>query len=462
MGFNRFNIFLVLRIAVILGSLALLTWLFNEGDLWFTTVSIFILIAIEVYELIFYVNRANRELTKFLYAIKYEDYAVNFSDPKLGSSFSHLNDTFNEILEKFKEARIEKESQFQLFKLTLEKINIGIIAVDENGEITILNQAASELLNVPFLQNWERLKGRHPEFCSTVSELELGGRKLVQIDTLSGIRELSLDVNPVRLTGTTHFIIAFQDIKDEIEQKEIEAWHKLIRILTHEIMNSITPVTSLTETMRSLLQHPDGTRAKAEELDDETIQDVILALNTIHRRSVGMLDFVNDYRRLTKIPAPTFEIVRVCEMFEDIQSLMRSELDKRGIVFDIQCSNKNLSIRCDRKLIEQVVINLMTNSFAALKEVNHPHIKVDATVDDKRITIHVRDNGTGVEKEKLERIFIPFYSTKRDGTGIGLSLSKNIMKLHHGSITVSSQPEVETKFSLTFPNHTSFSELSKL
>lgn len=462
MEFNRFNLLLIFRLLLLLGNLVLLAFLLDQEGLWFTAASIVILLLIQGYELIHFVNRTNRELTKFLYAVKYEDYSVSFSDPKLGKSFSDLNNTFNEIIEKFKSARIEKESQFQLFKLILEKINIGIITADENGEIGIMNQAATNLLNTPQIHHWERLRTRQPEFCLVVEEIAGGGRKLVQISDSVGLKELSVDVNSIRLTGTTHYIVAFQDIKDEIEQKEIEAWHKLIRILTHEIMNSITPVTSLTETMRSLLKDEEGNAKKVENLDDETVQDVILALNTIHRRSVGMLEFVNDYRKLTKIPAPTFEVVKVCEMFEDIQSLMKSEMEKRNIHFDIQCNNKNLVVRCDRKLIEQVLINLMTNSFAALKEVENPTIKVNAEVNERRIILNVVDNGAGIDKDKLERIFIPFYSTKRDGTGIGLSLSKNIMKIHQGTITVTSKPGAETSFSLSFPNHGSEIKLPTL
>lgn len=453
MEFSRFNIFLIVRLLLMLLNLVLLALLISDGNFWFTSAAVLILLFIQIYEIVHYVNRTNRELTKFLYAVKYEDYSVSFSDPKMGRSFTDLNKTFNEIIEKFKNARIEKESQYQLFKLILEKINIGIITLDESGQIGIINQAAGALLNTPQIQQWDRLRVRHPEFCSAVDELKFGGRKLIQIEDLTGLKEVSVDVNPVRLTGTTHYIIAFQDIKDEIEQKEIEAWHKLIRILTHEIMNSITPVTSLTETMKSLLQGEDGKQMEASQLDDETVGDVLLALNTIHRRSVGMLEFVNDYRKLTKIPAPTFEIVRVCDLFGDIHSLLQSEAERRGITMDVHCKNKNLVIKCDRKLIEQVMINLITNSFAALKNTDNPVIRLHNIVTENRIILHVTDNGAGVEKEKLERIFIPFYSTKRDGTGIGLSLSKNIMKIHQGNITVQSSPDIETTFALVFPNH---------
>lgn len=453
MEFNRFNIFLILRLILMLLNLVVLAFLINDGNFWFTSASVLIFLFIQIYEVVHYVNRTNRELTKFLYAVKYEDYSVSFSDPRMGRSFTDLNNTFNEIIEKFKNARIEKESQYQLFKLILEKINIGVITLDEAGHIGIINQAAGSLLNTPQVQQWERLKVRHPEFCEAVDDLKFGGRKLIQINGLTGLKEISVDVNPVRLTGTTHYIIAFQDIKDEIEQKEIEAWHKLIRILTHEIMNSITPVTSLTETMKSLLQGEGGNPKEASELDDETISDVILALNTIHRRSVGMLEFVNDYRKLTKIPAPTFEVIRVCDLFRDIHSLLKSEVEQRNISMEVVCKNKNLVIRCDRKLIEQVMINLITNSMAALKNTDAPVIRLDNIVTENRVILNVTDNGSGVEKEKLERIFIPFYSTKRDGTGIGLSLSKNIMKIHQGKITVQSSPDIETTFSLVFPNH---------
>lgn len=453
MEFNRFNTFLILRLVLLLLNLIGLAWLVSNGNFWFTSASVLILLIIQVYEIVHYVNRTNRELTKFLYAVKYEDYSVSFADPKMGKSFTDLNHTFNEIIEKFKNARIEKESQYQLFKLILEKINVGIITLDENGQIGIINQAAGALLNTPQVQLWERLRVRHPEFCTAVDELKFGGRKLIPVPDISGYKEVSIDVNPVRLTGTTHYIIAFQDIKDEIEQKEIEAWHKLIRILTHEIMNSITPVTSLTETMKSLLQNEEGKQKEVAELDDETVSDVLLALNTIHRRSVGMMEFVNDYRKLTKIPAPTFEIIKVCDLFEDIYNLLSSDAEKRKVKLEVSCQNKNLVIRCDRKLVEQVLINLITNSFAAIKNVDHPTIRIHNTVTENRVILNVTDNGYGVEKEKIERIFIPFYSTKRDGTGIGLSLSKNIMKIHQGNITVQSTPEVETTFSLVFPNH---------
>lgn len=453
MVFNRFNIWLVVRLLLILLTGGVLIWMYPQSDLFFSKLSTVGLLLVQIYEFIWYVNRTNRELTKFLYAVKYEDYSTQFKDPGLGKSFGDLNEAFNSILEKLRSGRIDKESQFQLFQLVLEKINIGIITKTADGRIDIMNRSAQEMLNSPKIAKWDRLCARQPMLTSAVDELTFGGKKLISIETAEGLSELSLDVNPIRTGQVLNYIITFQDIKDEIEQKEIEAWHKLIRILTHEIMNSVTPITSLTDTMKGLLLNEEGEPISHNALDDESIEDIILALNTIHRRSVNLMEFVSDYRRLTKIPAPEFELVRVYELCNDVMALMKTEFDKRKIHLELQCPNKNLAIRADRKLIEQVIINLITNSFHALQDTPEPKIWIHTEVTDKRIAIKISDNGPGVERDKLERIFIPFYSTKSDGTGIGLSLSRNILRQHQGNLTVYSKPGEETSFTLSFPNH---------
>ncbi|MDX5325276.1 MAG: ATP-binding protein [Bacteroidota bacterium] len=452
MGFRRFNFQLVLRVILLVISISMIVWLLMEKNLWFTTSGLIILCLIQVYEMSNFVNRTNRELAKFLYAVKYEDYSVTFKLPGRGAGFKHLELGFNEIIEKLRNARLEKESQFELLKMLLEKINVGIMVIDHHEQITVMNKAATGYLNTPNPKYWERMKSRQPHFCRMVDQQRSGGRKLVEVDDMGRIRELSLDVNPVMLNNQKLWIISFQDIKDEIEQKELDAWLKLIRILTHEIMNSVTPVSSLTGTMLGLLQDRDGHPRKPEDLDQEDVEDLAEALQTIHRRSQGMLDFVNDYRRLTQIPAPTFEMVRICDLFSDIGKLMEGEFRKKGVSVSMECSNKKLTVRCDRKLIEQVLINLLTNSLYAIRETEEPKITLSTAVTEKRILVRVTDNGAGVPREKLSRIFIPFYSTKPDGTGIGLSLSKNILRDHGGQINVESEIGKWTTFELSFPN----------
>ena len=454
MIFNRYNILIAARVSLLFSNLLGIALLITNTQLWFTIICLGILALIQVFELIWYMNAAQRELSKFLMAVKYEDYSVSFSDKKGRKHLSQLSEAFQEIVEKLRLARIDKESQLQLFKTLLEKLSIGVIVFNaKEDRIVVMNQSASRLLGIPFPKYWSRLKKREPGFTDGVEEIQFGGRKLVTIEEQGMKKELSVDVSFVKIQQIQYTVVAFQDIRDEIEQKEVEAWHKLIRILTHEIMNSITPVSSLSETMMGMLQTSDKQVVRAEEIDDDSLEDLLLAVNTINKRSNGMLEFVNDYRKLTRIPAPTFEMIRVSELFDNILFLFKTELAKLNIEASIDQQSQHIFVKCDIKLIEQVVINLFRNSFHALKNAEHPRINLSAEATDKRIFIRFSDNGAGIEKDKMERIFIPFYSTKSDGSGIGLSLSKNIMQLHQGTITVHSVPNEETTFTLNFPNH---------
>jgi nitrogen fixation/metabolism regulation signal transduction histidine kinase len=453
MKFNRFNLLVIARVLVLMANFITIAFLTQQTQLSYTIGLLIVLSIIQIADLLWYINSAQRDLAKFLFAIKYEDYSVNFVDKKLNRQFSNLSQAFQDIIEKLRFARIEKESQLQLFKTLLEKLAIGVLVYDTETEtIAIMNNSASKLLNMPNPKYWSRLKKREPEFTDVVESLEFGGRKLASIEEQGMKKELSVDVSFVKITNSRYNVIAFQDIRDEIEQKEIEAWHKLIRILTHEIMNSITPVSSLSETMLSMLKQ-DKEPIPASSLDDDTVEDLILAVNTINKRSNGMLEFVNDYRKLTRIPAPNFELISANDLFNDILNLNKAELDKRGIKAGIKSNSQHIYIRCDQKLIEQIIINLFSNSFHALKNTENPEIHLFAEATDKRIFLHFSDNGAGIEKEKQERIFIPFYTTKQRGSGIGLSLSKNIMQMHQGTISVSSERDVETTFTLNFPNH---------
>lgn len=452
MAFDRFKTQVLLRVALLVINAIILAYLLLVHQLWFTSTSLLVLAGIQTFELIWFVTKTNRELTKFIYAIKYADYAVTFPRNSGSSSFQHLYDSFNEVLEMFKQARVEKEAQYQLFKLLLEQIPVGIITVNGEGEITLMNKAASEQLGTPNPKTFDRLRERVPEMLGSIRDMQQGGRRLAEVEINGSAREFSVDVTPIQLLGKQYTTIAFQDIRDEIEQKEVDAWHKLIRILAHEIMNSITPVTSLTATMKSMLVDENGEPLRHEDLDDEVIRDVLMALNTIHRRSLGMLEFVEDYRKLTKLPAPEFEVLRVQDLFEGVGLLWQATFQERGIQFQIALSNKKLQVRCDRKLVEQVLINMVTNALFALHNTSSPKLIFSAELENGKVVLRISDNGSGIEKEKLESIFIPFYTTKSEGTGIGLSLSKNIMRLHNGSVSVRSTPGVETVFELRFPS----------
>jgi nitrogen fixation/metabolism regulation signal transduction histidine kinase len=251
--------------------------------------------------------------------------------------------------------------------------------------------------------------------------------------------------------GEPYRIITFGDIKNEIEGKEIEAWHKLIRILTHEMMNSVTPLVSLTETMLMILEDENGSQKPLSAITEDNIADIRFSLKTIQKRSGGILHFLNDYRQLTRIPVPRVEQVNVAALFESVARLMQGEISKHDVKMVLRSISPELSVRADARLLEQVLINLLTNSLQALEGIQHPEIELAAYTKENRLILQVSDNGKGIDADKLDKIFIPFYSTKAEGSGIGLPVSKQIMFSHGGSIKVNCQKGTKTSFLLQFP-----------
>jgi signal transduction histidine kinase len=244
-------------------------------------------------------------------------------------------------------------------------------------------------------------------------------------------------------------LVAMQNIHNELEEKEMKSWQTLIRVLTHEIMNSITPIASLSATAYGLLKN--NRECKMPQSVNEVIGDVRDAVNTIEKRSKGLLDFIENYRKLTRIPKPDFKIVQVKNLFERVANLMKDQLENQAIDFRMQVDPESLEITADRALIEQVLINICKNSVEAVDGVSHPKIELWAGTDGLgNPVVKIIDNGKGISEEVAEKIFIPFFTTKPQGSGIGLSLSRQIMRLHKGTLSVTSKPNVETIFTLRF------------
>lgn len=419
-----------------------------------------IIILLQVYFLIRYVNNTNYSLVKFLDALKNEDYSVYFSPTKKGDSFAKVYDDFNLIIKKFKRNKIEKEAQYRYFKYILEHVNLGIISIRKedlfkdqaDAELLFLNKAACDILQQPQHKYWHRITKNLPWFEEEVKKLSGGGKSLVDFGDDLIRKQLSLEVIEIQLLNAPYLIIAFQDIRSEIEQKEIEAWHNVIRILAHEMLNSFTPVSSLASTIKSMTEGEKGGQINLEDLDDEDIRDINMAASTIKKRSDGLLVFVKDYRTISNVPIPKLQPVKVKQFIAEILLLMSSNAKEAQVEIEILPIPANATIEIDRKLIEQVLINLINNSIHALEGIKKPLIKISCIVEQERILLLISDNGKGIEENIMNQIFIPFYTTKKHGSGIGLSLSKNIMKKHGGNLLVSSEVAVNTTFTLIFKN----------
>lgn len=445
---KRFAFLVILRIILLVLTLTALAFIFARTELFFNQIILLGVIILQVSELIRFVTHTNRELAKLLLAIRYSDFSISFKGNKRGKSFKELQDAFVEIIEAFKKVSVEKEAQFKFLQVIVDNLKVGVLAVKEDYSIELMNAEAQRLLKTSSPNYWKQLQQLLPHFAQEITDMEDRDKRLLELNIKGEKLQISTQVIRLKILSFRYTIVTFQDIKSEIEQKEIEAWHKLIRILTHEIMNSVTPVTSLTETMLMLLEE-NGTPLALEELSEETLEDLRFSMKTIQKRSEGLLHFVDDYRRLTRIKALELEEIKVKDMLDEIARLLKADAQKENVVIDVNAP-EFLSIAMDRKLIEQVLINLITNARHALEGSEDGKITVTAYSDKNFKTIAVKDNGTGIHSGKLDQIFIPFYSTKEHGSGIGLSLSKQIMKKHKGDLCVQSTSGEGATFYLTF------------
>lgn len=454
---KRFTIQVTLRIILILIFCVLLSY-FMVKNIWFSTAGIGALVIIQVYYLIRYVNNTNYSLVKFLDALKTEDYSVYFSPSKKGDSFAKVYDDFNLIIKIFKRNKIEKEAQFKYFKYILEHVNLGIISIKKEdlfqdhseAEILFLNKAACSILNQPQHKYWHRIANNLPWLVREIKKISDGGKSLVDFGDDSERKQLSLEVVEIKLLDSAYLIIAFQDIRSEIEQKEIEAWHNVIRILAHEMLNSFTPVSSLASTIKLITEPDEEGKWNLDQLDEEDLHDINIAASTIKKRSDGLLDFVKDYRTISNVPVPQLQPVNVKQFLSEMKVLMSAAASEAKVRINVKPVPANAIIFIDTKLVEQVLINLINNSIHALNGITEPKITLECVVEPSKTVIMVTDNGKGIEEKILNQIFIPFYTTKKNGSGIGLSLSKNIMKKHGGNLLVKSEAGVKTTFSLIF------------
>lgn len=406
------------------------------------------IIVLQLMEIFRFVSQTNRKLTRFLESVKYSDFISGFaSDNKLGKSFKDLNKAFNEVLEAFRKARSEKEEQGQYLNTVVQQVRTGILSFDIDGNVQLINANAKRFMGITSIKNINELIAINPKLYHSINSVEPGKSELYK-----GSNELYLTVQSteLRIRGTDVKLITLQNIQPELQKQELEAWQNLTRVLRHEIMNSITPISSLTSTLREILDHDMEKIGNHYELKEEGAEDLREGLSTIENRSKGLIKFIDAYREYTSLPKPKLATVRLQSLLEHVAQLMKTELKKTNINFRIACSSEYLTIQADLEMIEQVLINLLKNAIEALGETEQPTLELIGRYDGSAVLIEVIDNGQGIIREAIDHIFVPFYTTKRTGSGIGLSLSRQIMQMHNGSITVESEPEVRTVFTMRF------------
>ena len=451
MSFKNFRFNLTVRI-LILAVTMFLFFYFISSEFFIAPVIISLTIIFQITSLIRYVDKTNRELTSFLESIRFSEFTRTFHIEGMGSSFIDLNKAFNEVIEDFQKVRSEKEEHFHYLQTIVQNIDVSLIAYRSDGNIELINKAAKKLFQVTSLKNIKGLEPLSHELVETLLNIRPGENKLMRVNDEEDILQLAIYATTIKIKDKVIILSTIKNIQNVLEEQETEAWQKLIRVLTHEIMNSITPIASLSSTLNNILDDyttPDKTENKKAQ--NASLGEIKEALQTINKRSTGLLHFVNTYRNLTRIPKPNFKVCRVSEIFKHIQKLMEEEIQRSHIQFVVRSDPENMNITADEQLIEQVLINLIKNSIYALNNKKNGIIQLTGFLNKRgRVTMQVVDNGPGILDDVLDKIFIPFFTTKQSGSGIGLSLSKQILRLHNGSITAFSVPDKETIFTLSF------------
>lgn len=386
--------------------------------------------------------RAYKELEEFAEAARYRDFTRHFPLAYAKAELLPLRNAFNEINDVFKKISSERETQYQYLHQILELVDTAILSYNTaTNEIVWMNEAFKKLFGIPYLHHFEALQRRNEDLYHKTMRLTPGEPTLLSVHAARDYIKLLLTASQFQTPEGTFQLVVYQNVNEAIDETESKAWQKLLSVLTHEIMNSIAPISSLADTLKQRLD----TLPNNEELDD-----IRLGTETIKRRSEGLLKFAGTYRSLNKIERPNLSRVYAADLFESLYQLMEPSLIQKGIELDIILKNTQLQLELDINLIEQVLINLLLNAIEAVKEVPNACISLAASANDGRPEIRVSDNGKGMPADLLESIFIPFFTTRKTGSGVGLTLSKQIMLLHGGNILVRSEEGKGSVFTLQF------------
>ncbi len=446
MIFKRFFLGLLWRIVLIIVLSAAMAYCLEQlykahtdAIYWLSSALFLGLVVYRGVDLFYYSNATNRKLARFFDSIQYDDFSIKFSsDNTFGKSFQGLNKQFNKVLEAFRKIRAENEASLHLVNTIIQNVQTGLLLYDQYGRIELSNSAACKLLGFYRLKNIAELKTNHIELAN---KLSVTNEKHFLYQGANGI-QLSVNIVAIRLGGQIKNLVSLQNIQPEMQQKEIESWQNLTRVLRHEIMNSLTPILSLIGTMKHIVD----TELPETANDNGARGDLQEALQTLESRGIGMINFVDGYRSFTSIPAPSFSEVSMTPFILQLMNLLQPEMIAANILFTMENNSGDQVVQADPEQLSMVLINLIKNAKEALEQTKKATINIRVSALNQWLYIEVTDNGPGIEPEAMEDIFIPFFTTKENGSGIGLSLSRQIIQQHGGTIKVFSEPGKGSRF----------------
>jgi len=447
---KKLYINILIRIILIVALSVLLGFMIFKASSIRLSLICSILILILTVNLITFLNQTNRNIRFFFDSVKNDDSNLSFSLDKKTGNLKELHRSMNNVNQQIQNLKIENKQQEQFFRKILELLATAIITYDQKGFIHHVNSAAKKLLAVDTLTHISQLERLDKKLFSTISNLKPNEKYLIAVNSKQGEINLLLKSTSSGSGGDELTILSIQDIKNELDEKELDAWMKLIRVLMHEIMNSITPITSLSDSLQKIYRI-DSRHKRPVDLSDSDIEVTLRGLEAIREQGKGLMHFVESFRKLSIIPKPEMQLFSISQLFERVEALVVpiGRTENTEIVFEPQ--SLDYVLHADINQISQVLINLIKNAVEANEKNPECLISIKAGItNDNAPEICVSDNGPGIKEENLENIFVPFFTTREKGSGIGLSLSRQIMGMHGGSLTVRSIPGTETIFCMRF------------
>jgi two-component system, NtrC family, nitrogen regulation sensor histidine kinase NtrY len=449
---NKFFLNVLIRVTlIVLSSVALGIVLQHFGHgYYYTLTGLIFLIVFQACILVNVVNKTNADLEKFFSSVQDHDSSIRFTEKSKDSSFRKLHDRMNSLNQIIQNSRIENERTSHFLQSVVDHVDIGLLSFDVNGTIEIYNKAAKKYLDIQQPLKLSSLKTKSHEIFKIIDTIKPGQEVLHKMKTNNLLQSILVKATELKFESNVIKLVSFQDITNELDKKELDSWQRLIRVLTHEIMNSISPITSLTTVISGYFRKKkDENPISSEIIDHQIVLKTLSGLNTIEETGKGLLDFVDKYRSLTSLPKPNLSKFTIDSLFRKCKILMESNIPN-DIIISVSVYPEDIVIEADQAQIEQILINLIKNSIEALSGKQNGIIQLKAFSADGGSIIQIEDNGIGIPGDIIEDIFVPFYTTKENGTGIGLSLSKQIMKNHDGAISVNSVPDKGSVFTLKF------------